>query len=207
MPSLPVGGDTLASDVLWPLLGLETVSDGATNVIADLNGDSGWLGLGLAFTASNQTVNYSIDVFTPGANGVEALQEADYGVVAAQGIGLCGQRSVVMSYALRELVDGDEPNTRAELLSRIHTFLTADSLSLPAVDSLRISVCAGADSIRLSWNYPFAVDTFNVYEDEDPHGSFSTLSGQTSQPEFFLSASAWQRRFYRVYARKFTNRL
>ena len=199
MPTLPVGGDTLASDVLWPLLGVASASDGDTNDIDDLSGEGGWSAQGMHFHGTTQTRLYSIDTYTPGSNGVETLRESDYGVVAVQGIGQHGQRSVVCSYVLRELVDGAAPSTREELVSRIHGFLTADSLAMPPVDSLLAT--AHGDTLRLRWSYPFPVDGFDVYGSDAPDGGFDTLEASTAQPWQDV-IPAGERRFYRVLARR-----
>ncbi|MCD4829383.1 MAG: S8 family serine peptidase [Candidatus Cloacimonetes bacterium] len=201
MAILPVGGDTLASDVLWPLLGLSDADDGGDHVITGLSGDHGWLTQGQNFSASTQSRNYSIDTFTPGVNGVEGFCESDYGVVAVQGVGEHGQRTFVFSYALRELVDEAPPSTSHDLVARIHEFLTTDSLSLPVVDSLAITHTA-TDSLRLSWSYPFGVDGFDVFSDDSPDGDFSTMVGETAQTWLDIDATTLQRRFYRVVARR-----
>jgi len=200
MPALPVGADTLAADVLWPLLGIAGALDGDANAMDSLSGEHGWLSNGLLFTGSNQTYTYSIDTYTPGADGVCGFEESDYGITAVQGLGARGQRTFASAYALRELVDADEPNTRAELLDRILAFFTADSLSLPAVTGLTLA--ADADSLRMAWRFPFPVDVFEVYADDQPDGDFSTMAAQVIAPQWALAAPEAERRFYRVVARR-----
>ncbi len=60
-----------------------------------------------------------------------AFEESDYGCVAVVCAGGYNQRSFVFSYALSELTDGTFPNTRANLVTRIMDFFTAEEVTLP----------------------------------------------------------------------------
>ncbi|MDP2172991.1 MAG: S8 family serine peptidase [Candidatus Cloacimonadaceae bacterium] len=183
--------------IMWPLLGLTSANDGTTNVISNLSGETGWHTLGIAFTGSAQTVNSFIDIYTPNQNGISAFVEDNYGVVAVQSIGVFGQRCFVFSYALRELIDAALPSTKAELVTRIRDFLLSANLVLPDVRNLRIFKTAG-NMIRVQWDYPFAVDAFNVGSDENPAGSFLFIEHAGPLLELELALSA--RRFFKVRA-------
>jgi serine protease len=172
-----------AHEVLYPILGIFSADDGDSNTITDLHGNNGWHTLGLNFSESAQTVNLSLDTFVPGVNGVAAFQESDYGIVGVQSTGNHGQRSFVFSYALRELIDGDFPNTRVELVNRIVDFFTADELILPDIQSLEL-IKLPSGQLKLQWDYPFWVDSFNVYYSADLSGDFETILAETEEPEY-----------------------
>ena len=74
------------------------------------------------FEGSSQSPNFYIDIMTPNENGTELFEEKDYGIVGIQGVGEYGQRTICFSYALDKLSDGEYPNTREELLTRIAQF-------------------------------------------------------------------------------------
>ncbi len=184
-------------DILWPLLGIAAADDGATNALSSLSGEQGWLTLDLLFTASSQTQSQSMDKYTPNLNGLDAFIEDDYGTVAVQSLGAHNQRVFLMSYALRELVDGQFPHTRLELLNRILAFFFAGELLLPAPRNPTIEVTAPG-TICLFWEYPFAVDQFTVYAADSPQGIYTpagTVSGTTQ-----ICLPAQQRRFFKVIA-------
>lgn len=186
-------------EILWPLLGLANADDGATNVISSLSGDNGWLSLGLNFGGSDQTVNTSIDLLTPDQNGIAAFVEDDFGIVAVQALGAYDQRSFVFTYALRELIDGAAPNTKAELVTRIRDFLLDANLVLPDVQNLRLSKTPGG-TILVEWDYPFAVDAFTLRSDTLPTGSFLTIEQSGTETEAELPSSA--RKFFKVSAER-----
>lgn len=197
-PEIEPGLD--GDDILYPLLGLESASDGGSNVISLLSGEHGWHTLGLGFTGSTQTSTYcaSQDLFVPSANGVAAFEEDNYGTVAVQGMGSYGQRTFVMSYTLKALTDATFPSTKAELLNRILDFFFSEDLRLPDIQNLTIER-AGNDSLRLSWDYPFAVDWFSI-SGGDTADVLDQVDLQTPLQEAFLPASP--RRFFRVLAHK-----
>jgi subtilisin family serine protease len=185
-------------DILYPLLGIAAADDGsASNTLGSLSGAAGWHTLGLLFTGSTQTYSRSMDFYLPDQNGVDAFSEDDYGTVAVQSLGSHGQRVFAMSYALRELVDGAAPNTRLELLNRILDFFLSPELELPGVLDLSVEATAG-DSLLLDWDYPFAVDEFLIYGEDDPEGEFDAQEATTQATGLMLPLQ--QRRFFRVKA-------
>lgn len=185
-------------DILWPLLGLAGADDGVDNPISSLSGAQGWHTLGLGFTGYAQAQVRSMDTFTPGAIGVIAFSEPGYGCVAVQSLGAHSQRVVLASFALKDLVDGAYPSTRAGLLSRIMDFFEDDPLRLPDIQNLSISP-AGAN-VQLDWDYPFAADEYEIRSDSSPDGTFSTVEDTVQQPPAIIPAAS--RRFFRVLARK-----
>lgn len=185
-------------DIMWPLLGLSSASDGADNVISTLSGAQGWHTLGLNFTGYNQSQIRSMDSFTPNANGVTAFSEPGYGCVAVQSLGAFGQRVVLASFALKELVDGILPSTRAGLLSRIMQFFEDDTLVLPDIQNL--SITASGDDVQLNWDYPFAADEYDILSDTSPDSTFGTLEDTVTLPSASFPATA--KKFYRVLARR-----
>jgi len=129
-----IEGDLDGHQVLWPLLGIGDADNGGTQVITDLQGQAGSLAQGIVFSASNQTQNVSIDHYTPlGKAAQVTFTQTGYGNVGVQNSGVYGQRSVIFSYALRELVDGDYPNTRNALLAQIVDFLESEDPPLPVM--------------------------------------------------------------------------
>ncbi len=120
--------------VLWPLLGIAHADNGETQMVTDLQGQTGSLAQGIAFSASSQTQNASIDRYVPlGKAAQTTFVQTGYGNVGIQNSGAYGQRSVVFAYALRELVDGDYPNTRNALLGQITEYLEREDPPLPVV--------------------------------------------------------------------------
>ena len=104
------------------LFGVDTiVTPMIANSIDTLNGLPASLGEGLQFTGSTQSPSWYIDVLTPDSNGVAMFEEYDYGVVAVQGEGIYGQKTVSMSYATAFLQDS-ETGTRDQLLAEIAGF-------------------------------------------------------------------------------------
>ncbi len=197
-PEIEPGLD--GDDILYPLLGLESASDGSSNVISLLSGEHGWHTLGLNFNGSSQTSTYcaSQDLYVPSANGVPAFEEDNYGTVAVQGMGSYGQRTFVMSYTLKGLTDGVFPSTKAELLNRILAFFFSTELSLPDIQNLSIER-AGNDSLRLSWDYTFAVDWFSILGGDTPL-TLDQVDLQTPLHQAVLPANP--RRFWQVRAHK-----
>lgn len=117
------GGDALGFDqpgntTLLNLFGLSSASDGGTNAIDGLQGQSGALTDGMVFTSSTQVNDTWIDVYTPGS-GTLSFIESDYGNVAVENNGAYGQSTFCFSYALAELTDGDSPSTRNDLMAEI----------------------------------------------------------------------------------------
>lgn len=119
-------------EIMWPLLGIASATDGDNNPINGLSGVSSTPTAGMNFVSSAQTNTNSIDTFTPlRAQSREAFTESDYATVAVVSEGDFGQRSFVFSYALRELTDGSLPSTRANLVEQIMDFFIAQDVTLP----------------------------------------------------------------------------
>ena len=131
-----VEGSLDAHEVLWPLLGLDSASDGTLNPIDGLSGEEGWICRPLWFSASNQTVSYDIDTYVPGPNAYPAFIESAYGIVGHEYVGSYGQRVFLSAYPIAELVDGTSPNTRAELVSRVAAFFTSPAPAMPYIAAI-----------------------------------------------------------------------
>jgi hypothetical protein len=178
-----------AHTVLWQLLGLASASDGATNPISLLQAELPFSEI--LFTASNQmNVDY-IDLYVPAtSDGFSAFTEDGYGTVGVAGKGVYGQRSVVLSYALAELVDGEYPNTRAYLLNEImNWFIKSPVLQISATET----------GLRLDWEDVSLARSYNVYFAEDPYADFVLLEGDLQQNYYEVSTPG-ARGFYKVQA-------
>jgi hypothetical protein len=185
-------------DILWPLLGLASADDGTDNVLSSISGAQGWHTLGMDFTGYNLSQIRSMDKFTPDANGVIAYSEPGYGTVAVQSLGAYGQRVVLASFALKELVDGTAPFTRSELLNRIMQFFLSPSLTLPDVQNL--SITPSGNDVILDWDYPFSVDEFEIESDTDPYGDFSTSESPVTDTTAIIPSAL--QRFFKVTAKR-----
>lgn len=187
-------------DIMYPLLGLASADDGGANTISLLSGANGWHTQGIEFTASTQGANYCLsqDRYVPGANGLDAFTEDGYGTVAVQSLGSHGQRAFLMSYTLKCLTDSGFPNTRGELVNRILDFFFDPELQLPDVTGLAITQ-AGADSVRLSWEFPFGVDYFKILSGDSPE-NLIWEGLQATNKEAVIQSQA--RRFFQVIAHR-----
>lgn len=163
-----VNGELDAHEALWPLLGIQSAADGATNVINLLQGASSTPTEGISFASSLQTASSSIDTFTPlSSHARAAFIESDYGCVAVANTGALGQRTFVFSYALAELVDGVFPSTRANLVSEIMAFFESDSF-VGELEAPILSVSTFGDSIHVSWSAIDHADYYHVYASDIP---------------------------------------
>jgi hypothetical protein len=136
-------------EVLWPLLGIASATDGSTNVISELRGQSGPTST-LLFTASNQTNNDFIDLFQPlPVTAVPAFIEDDYGIVGIVSAGAYAQRSFVFSYALSELIDARLGSIRLDFLDAVVDFYEAEEVTLPV--SLSSFNAIWQDAALLQW--------------------------------------------------------
>ncbi|MCD4827963.1 MAG: PKD domain-containing protein, partial [Candidatus Cloacimonetes bacterium] len=107
----------------WELFGLSDASfPFSANPINHLAGQDGSLAEGISFESSSQSNCWYIDTYTPMVEAWPLFHESDYGTVGVQYAGTQGQHTVCFSYALAELVDGDMPNTRAQVLYSILDF-------------------------------------------------------------------------------------
>lgn len=99
------------------------------NSIDTLRGLSSSLAEGLVYNGSTQTPSYYIDIMTPNSSAMAMFEEQDYGVVAVQGEGEFGQKTVCFSYAIAHLEDGTT-GTRDQLLAQIAEFFGLLSVNL-----------------------------------------------------------------------------
>ncbi|MDD2227937.1 MAG: S8 family serine peptidase [Candidatus Cloacimonetes bacterium] len=164
-----VDGELDAHEVLWLLLGIESADDGVTNAIDSLVGEAHTPASGLSFSSSDQTASTYIDTFIPlSSNARVAFTESDYGCVAVANTGNFGQRTLVFSYALRELVDGSFPNTKDNLVAEIMDFFLSDSF-IGELEVPMLSISTSQDSIYLSWDSVEHADYYNVYVSDVPN--------------------------------------
>jgi len=132
------GGDALgyeqaSNTALLNLFGLSSASDGTTNIIDGLAGQSGAITNGMLFTSSTQVSNTYIDIISPSTGAVSFI-ESSYGNVAVQNVGSYAQKTFCFSYALSQLVDGTSPSTRYDLLGEITNFLLTAVPSFVTLD-------------------------------------------------------------------------
>ena len=112
------------------LFGVDTViTPMIANSINLLNGLPASVAEGLSFSGSSQSPNYYIDIMIPDSNGMAMFEEEDHGIVAVQGEGEYGQRTICFSYAIAHLND-DTLGTRNELMLKIAEFFQLFSLGL-----------------------------------------------------------------------------
>ncbi len=121
------GGDALgfhqAANVdLLSLLGIQQAFDGSSEnrPVTNLRGQDSSIAEGRLFTASNQSATTSVDLFVTNNSGQPMYVEEGYGVVGVQNALSNGGRSVVMSYTLADLIDGD--SSRDQVLQDIVDF-------------------------------------------------------------------------------------
>ncbi|PKN72775.1 MAG: serine peptidase precursor [Candidatus Cloacimonetes bacterium HGW-Cloacimonetes-3] len=193
-----VDGELDAYEVLWPLLGIQSADDGATNVIDLLEGATFTPTEGINFSSSLQTVSSSIDTFTPlSSNARAAFTESDYGCVAVANTGALGQRTLVFSYALRELVDGTFPSTKANLVSEIMDFFETDSF-IGELEAPILIITTLEDSIHVSWSAIENADYYHVYASEKPD-DWSGVTPVIVYDTSYTCASE-NKKFYKVIA-------
>jgi len=119
----------------------------AVNEIDSLQGMDGSITENMFFSNSTQINNYNIDTYVIDDSGIRAFEESDYGCVAVQNEGQYGQKTFCFSYALAELVDGEFPSTRENLLQEIIDFFDLEP-GTPVEEDLFPEVT------RLYQNYP-----------------------------------------------------
>lgn len=162
LPDIEGGQD--ANEILWPLLGISSATDGATNSINGLVGESSLPTAGMLFGSSTQTNMSSIDTFEPlRAQSRTAFVESEYGNVAIISAGGYDQRSFVFSYALRELVDGVFPSTRSNLIAQIMAFFEAEDVTLPVELSSFTAVLDNQPLLIWTTSSEIELMGFNVY--------------------------------------------
>jgi len=114
------------------------LEENTLNLLTGLNGS---LAEGIVFNGSSQSPNYYIDIMTVDSNGTAMFEEDDYGVVAVQGEGDFGQKTVCLSYSISHLTD-DTLGTSDQLLARIAEFFGLLSVDLdePAEKDAEVSM-------------------------------------------------------------------
>ncbi|MDY0325070.1 MAG: S8 family serine peptidase [Candidatus Cloacimonadaceae bacterium] len=178
-----------AHTVLWPLLGIATGEDGATNPINLLSTALPFSDL--SFTATTQSDLRYIDLFTPHPLwGDIAFTEEGYGTVGIAGAGEYGQKTVVFSYALAELTDGAEPNTRAKLLHDILIWF---------MDSPLVELQSLLPILQLSWQSIPLARAYRIYHSDQPLGDWDVLIDNHPGTSLEINPLE-QRKFYRVQA-------
>jgi len=116
--------------ILHNLFGISSAIWGDPNEIDHLEGCAETITEGMLFTGSDQIYINSIDIVAPNTHGLETFIESDYGCVSIQSEGTYGQKTFCFSYALAELIDGEFPSTRENLLAEMVNFFELDSTSV-----------------------------------------------------------------------------
>jgi hypothetical protein len=178
-----------AHTVLWPLLGIADATDGLPNPLSLLTAALPFSDL--EFTGTSQTKQDYIDLFTPHPLwGHTAFTEEGYGTVGIAGAGEHGQKTLVFSYALAELTDGAEPNTRANLLRDILIWF---------MDSPVAELQSSLSVLQLSWQPIPLARSYRIYHSDQPLGAWDILIDNHPNSSLEISPLA-QRQFYRVQA-------
>jgi len=97
------------------------------NNVDTLSGVPGSLADDLIFTGSSQSPNYYIDIMMPNSNGMAMCEENDYGIVAVQGEGEYGQKTVCFSYSIAHL---ENTSDRDLLMARIAEYFGLISVDI-----------------------------------------------------------------------------
>jgi hypothetical protein len=109
--------------IIMQLYGVGAFSDNLySNPLDGLVGQPSTLAEGMEFTESTQVHNWYINTFVPTPSSLAAFEESGHGIVALQNEGSYGQKTFLFSYSLSDLVDGDYPSTRYNLLFEIAEF-------------------------------------------------------------------------------------
>jgi serine protease len=169
-------GGAGAHTVLWPLLGIADASDGTTNAIDLLSAQLPFSEL--EFSSTNQTNLDYIDLFSPHLQyGYSALLEDGYGIVGIAGQGDYGQKSIVFSYALAELADAAEPNTRANLLRDIVVWF---------IEPPVLEIQSSLDELKLLWEPDPLARSYRVLHSPDPGAEFELLADELQDPLYVI---------------------
>ena len=178
-----------AHTVLWPLLGIADATDGLPNPLSLLTAALPFSDL--EFTGTSQTKQDYIDLFTPHPLwGHTAFTEEGYGTVGIAGAGEHGQKTLVFSYALAELTDGAESNTRANLLRDILIWF---------MDSPVAELQSSLSVLQLSWQPIPLARSYRIYHSDQPLGDWEILIESHSSTSLEINPLA-QKQFYRVQA-------
>lgn len=185
------------AETLWPLLGISNASDGSTNGINGLSGQTMSLTNGMLFTSTTQTKLNYIDKFAPSSTGAIAFNESGYGNVAIQNYGNYGQKSFVFSYCLAELVDTTSPSTRDSLIMRImHDFETAGN---EMMETPEVTIERTADTISLSWDAVPNALSYRIESSDSPYDGFTLETTITDAT--WDAPETYPQKWYRVIAR------
>lgn len=182
-------GGAGAHTVLWPLLGISNASDGTTNPINLLSGNLPFSEL--SFSATSQSNVDYIDLFVPHPQyGYSALSEDGYGIVGIAAHGQYSQKSVVFSYALAELIDAAEPNTRQNLLHDIIVWF----IEPPQAD-MQISPAG----LELIWTADPLARSYRIFHSEHPEDGFTLLADDLNASCYSIDPEQ-HHRFYKIQA-------
>ncbi|MBK9356288.1 MAG: S8 family serine peptidase [Bacteroidales bacterium] len=129
----PMGFDQVENVELHEKFGILSATDGTENPVDRLEGQTGSLSEDLLFTGSHQLTFSYIDQFVPTEDAVAAFVENGYGIVAVQHSVPGAHRTFCFSYALAELNDGENPNTREQLMESILNFFDINT-AVPQVN-------------------------------------------------------------------------
>jgi hypothetical protein len=201
------GGDAFGFDqnsntILLNLFGLVSASDGSTNPIDGLQGQTASLTEEMLFTSSTQVNNYWIDIYNPNSSGIVSFIESGYGNVGVQNSGIYGHKTFCFSYALSELVDDNPPSTRDTLIQRILDFFGVEPLQLPSAPTLVSplnSAVIDSASVLFVWQrsqpavtkYWLELDTSNQFS--APVFSDSTITDTTLLYTSLINGEYWWR--------------
>lgn len=153
-------------ELLWPLLGIASASDGANNPISHLGGQGP--ARNLLYSSSNQTDYDYIDLFEPLPNtATAAFIEDDYGTVGIASAGGYDQRSFVFSYAMAELTDASPVSTRLDFMTSLIDFFEAEEVTLPV--TLSSFLVSWQNQARVLWSTASESDLlgWNIYRAEE----------------------------------------
>jgi len=142
----PLGKDQNSNVELRTAFGLMIANNGTDCESVELIGQAESLADGVDFFGTNQVGLGNIDVLVPNEDGVAFSTQTGYYTVGVQHEGAIGQKAVCFSYALAELVDGDRPGTRRDLLRRIMSFF---EMPVPVPDEPDVP-----STVRLIGNHP-----------------------------------------------------
>ncbi len=88
-----------------------------------LYGNRNTIAEGIIFNKTDWHNVNSLEVYEPNIIGKTAFTDANYGTVAIQNEGLNGQKTFCLSYSMSNLHDIDQVNNRANLMSKVISFL------------------------------------------------------------------------------------
>ncbi|MFH1121957.1 MAG: S8 family serine peptidase [Bacteroidota bacterium] len=168
----PLGFDQVENVELHEKFGILSATDGTENPVDRLEGQTGSLAEDLLFTGSHQLTFSYIDQFVPTEDADAAFVEDGYGIVAVQHSVPGAHRTFCFSYALAELNDGENPDTREQLLERILNFFDINTavpqVNKPQADRFNVYPNPADKQITISTPWQIGNATITLY----------TLTGQ-----------------------------